>query len=184
MSGAGGVKTAPALTLALANSGLPQKPPGARERLVSDPLSGSASLKAFLAPWIAEIAIDAESLASLKTWRDALVEALGRPAGEAVAPATLAALNALAGRAHTARLLTPGLRVAERFACPGVAERVAAACLDELAACDASRIKRCARAECGLFFYDTTRNRGGRWHAEEPCGWRSRDERRRAKRAD
>jgi len=183
---AGAIDAVPAFTLALANSGLPRKPSGSRERAVSDPFCGSASLAAFLATWISGngIQIDPESLASLKIWRDALVEALSRPDGAEIAPATLAALNRIAGRVNRVRLLTPSFRVAETCRCTSTTERVAAACLDELAICDASRIKRCMRRECGLFFYDTTRNRSGRWHAEDPCGWRSRDERRRGKRTD
>jgi predicted RNA-binding Zn ribbon-like protein len=30
-----------------------------------------------------------------------------------------------------------------------------------------------------LLFYDTTRNRSARFHAENPCGWRAREARRR-----
>lgn len=172
----------PAFTLALANSGLPRKPSGSRERLVSDPFFEPAGLKAFLATWIweCEARIDAQSLASLKTWRDALVEALARPGGGEIAPHTLAVLNSVAKRVQRVRILAPGLRVVEKSTGASMAEHIAAACLDELAACDTGRIKRCMRPECGLFFYDTTRNRGRRWHAEDPCGWRSRDERRRA----
>ena len=52
--------------------------------------------------------------------------------------------------------------------------------MTEIGNCDPTQIRQCARAECSLLFYDMTRNRSARWHAEEPCGWRSRDQRRRA----
>jgi CGNR zinc finger len=58
----------------------------------------------------------------------------------------------------------------------GLARRLAA----ELAALDPLRLRRCARPECDLVFYDTTRSRPQRWHAEDPCGWRERQRRRRS----
>ncbi len=47
-----------------------------------------------------------------------------------------------------------------------LAARVAA----ELGLADLTRIKECARSECSLVFYDDTRSRTQRWHAEAPCG--------------
>lgn len=55
---------------------------------------------------------------------------------------------------------------------------IASICVMELAKSDVTRIKICCRTSCGLYFYDTTRNRSARWHAENPCGWRTRSERR------
>lgn len=55
---------------------------------------------------------------------------------------------------------------------------IASICVMELAKCDVKRIKICCRTSCGLYFYDTTRNRSALWHAENPCGWRTRSERR------
>ena len=46
--------------------------------------------------------------------------------------------------------------------------------VEELAALDPDRLRRCAGPECDLLFYDTTRSRTRRWHAEDPCGWRER----------
>jgi predicted RNA-binding Zn ribbon-like protein len=182
----GAINAVPALTLALANSGLPRKPSGSRQKLVSDPFCSTANLRKFLVPFVLkhDLQIDQKSLVSLKTWRDALVDALARPAGTEVSALTLATLNGLAEHVNRVRIFTPGFHVAEKLVCANIAERVAAACLNELALSEASRIKRCMRRECGLFFYDTTRNRSGRWHAEDPCGWRSRDERRRGKSAN
>lgn len=58
---------------------------------------------------------------------------------------------------------------------------MASICIREIGSCDIKRIKACCRPACGLYFYDTTRNRSALWHAEDPCGWRSRSERRGSK---
>ena len=50
----------------------------------------------------------------------------------------------------------------------------------ELAEIDVTRLKRCERPACNLIFYDTTRSRTQRWHAESPCGNRERQRRYRA----
>jgi predicted RNA-binding Zn ribbon-like protein len=52
--------------------------------------------------------------------------------------------------------------------------------IGELAAMEPTRLQECARRECTLLFYDTTRSRTRRWHAEDPCGWRERQQARRA----
>ena len=52
--------------------------------------------------------------------------------------------------------------------------------ITELASLDSTRLRKCARPQCTLLFYDTTRSRTRRWHAEDPCGWRERDHARRA----
>jgi predicted RNA-binding Zn ribbon-like protein len=48
---------------------------------------------------------------------------------------------------------------------------------------DRSRLRRCARRECGLVFYDLTRSATQRWHAERPCGLRERQRRYRVRHA-
>lgn len=60
----------------------------------------------------------------------------------------------------------------------GLARRVVL----ELGAIERRRLRRCARAECDLVFYDTTRSNTRRWHAESPCGQRERQRRHRAAR--
>jgi predicted RNA-binding Zn ribbon-like protein len=57
----------------------------------------------------------------------------------------------------------------------GLARRV----IEELGSTDLSRLLRCRRQECDLLFFDTTRSRTQRWHAENPCGWLERQHRRR-----
>lgn len=51
----------------------------------------------------------------------------------------------------------------------------------ELVVADLSRIKECARSECRLVFYDETRSRTQRWHADAPCGRLERQRRHRAR---
>ena len=53
----------------------------------------------------------------------------------------------------------------------------------ELSELERSRLRRCARPECTLAFYDATRSATQRWHAERPCGLRERQRRHRAKHA-
>jgi predicted RNA-binding Zn ribbon-like protein len=50
----------------------------------------------------------------------------------------------------------------------------------ELGGIDEARLKRCDREACDLVFYDTTRSRTQRWHADAPCGNRERQRRYRA----
>jgi predicted RNA-binding Zn ribbon-like protein len=53
--------------------------------------------------------------------------------------------------------------------------------IDEIADLDLERLRECARPECTLVFYDETRSRTQRWHAENPCGWRARQARHRTR---
>jgi predicted RNA-binding Zn ribbon-like protein len=55
-----------------------------------------------------------------------------------------------------------------------LAAKLARRLIYELDALEPDRFRRCARPECDLLFYDTTRSRTRRWHAEDPCGWRER----------
>lgn len=52
--------------------------------------------------------------------------------------------------------------------------------VEELGQLDTRRLLACEREECGLVFFDPTRSRTQRWHAENPCGWLARQQRRRA----
>lgn len=178
----------PVRCLALANTAKPSRPSGARVTRSEDLLDSTESANAFLAtvdlPGLG--ANRKRALAELRGLRDAvesILHALAHaPLGEDVlnriASHDLAVLNTIAGRCGLAVRLDASL--ASRFV-PAAGDPVAglaALCALELNACDPSRFKTCERRECGRYFYDTTRNRSGRWHAEEPCGWRMRAERR------
>jgi predicted RNA-binding Zn ribbon-like protein len=88
----------------------------------------------------------------------------------------------LAGRNAAAPYLDVHGRRFQSFWCwqdrhaPVVLARVL---VEELQALDPPRLRRCARPECALVFYDTTRSGTRRWHAESPCGWRERQRRHR-----
>lgn len=63
----------------------------------------------------------------------------------------------------------------DRDPAAGLARRV----IEELGSADLSRLLQCQRKECDLLFFDATRSRTQRWHAENPCGWLERQRRRR-----
>jgi len=87
--------------------------------------------------------------------------------------AALEILNRFAARCHWTRVLKEEGTLAEEPA-GSLAALVAARCVIELSQCDPARLKTCGRPPCELVFYDTTRNRSAKWHAEDPCGWRAR----------
>lgn len=100
------------------------------------------------------------------------------PASRAVA-----VVNELAaGCTGTAQLIIGGLAVQSALGwhdpdpVAGLARRV----ISEFDGIDLSRLRQCQRKECDLLFFDTTRSRSQRWHAESPCGWLERQHRRRA----
>jgi predicted RNA-binding Zn ribbon-like protein len=87
-----------------------------------------------------------------------------------------------AGCAGTVRLVIGGSAVQSALGwhdpdpVAGLARRV----ISEFDGIDLSRLRQCQRKECDLLFFDTTRSRSQRWHAESPCGWLERQHRRRA----
>jgi predicted RNA-binding Zn ribbon-like protein len=64
---------------------------------------------------------------------------------------------------------------------PSAAAEVAHRLIEDLDGIDPRRLRECARPECTLLFYDTTRPSTQRWHAEDPCGWHERQARHRSK---
>lgn len=183
----------PNTVLTLANSAKPRRPSGVRVPHVDDPLESAGAA----ARWLAECGfaadgragtLSASELRELRKLRlavESLTRALaeasaaGRPA-PSVPPGALGVVNEIAGECPVQVRLEADLR--PRYAFPGhdPVAALAATCVRELADCDPTRVKACARRECGHFFYDTTRNRSTLWHAEDPCGWRMRSARRTA----
>jgi predicted RNA-binding Zn ribbon-like protein len=172
--------TATAL-VALANLGHPRKPSRAAGQVV-EPAMPDARTAARQLEGLISLPVGDGDLPGLRCLRDI---------AEAVADAMLrgdqpevAALNDLA-RAGTARVelavrdgsLHRQLAWEDGSAVGQLARRI----IDEVTALDPSRVRRCARGECGLVFYDNTRSRTQRWHAEDPCGWRERQSARRAR---
>jgi predicted RNA-binding Zn ribbon-like protein len=95
-------------------------------------------------------------------------------AGNALDCAEINALAA-ASTAHVELVVTEGVpRRQLVWTDTSVAAALARRLVEELNALEPGRLRRCARPQCGLLFYDTTRSRTRRWHAEDPCGWRER----------
>jgi predicted RNA-binding Zn ribbon-like protein len=169
----------PEALIVLANLGRPRRPSGApaphSEPVLPDPAAARDQLAELVPGPIGEA--DLRALRHVQQFALAAAEAVldGRPVG-------CAEITALA-RGSTAHLeLTTaagGLRRdlvwSDRSIPAGLARRL----IEELAALEPGRLRRCARSGCDLVFYDTTRSRTRRWHAEDPCGWRERQRHRR-----
>jgi predicted RNA-binding Zn ribbon-like protein len=100
------------------------------------------------------------------------------PAGRAVQ-----VLNELAsGCTGTVQLVMSGSAVQSDMGWqdPDPVAALARRVIEELDGIDLSRLRHCQRKACDLLFFDTTRSRSQRWHAENPCGWAERQHRRRA----
>jgi predicted RNA-binding Zn ribbon-like protein len=172
----------PDALVCLANLGRPRRPARSRTRLAEPVLADPAAATRQLGPLIPGAVAEAD-LPSLRRVQQLAVQAV--EALLAGRPPDCAAIS-LAARASTAHVelivagATLGQRLVWRDASPasGLARRL----IEELAVLDPRRLRSCVRTECGLLFYDTTRSRTRRWHAEDPCGWRERQHRRRARR--
>ena len=180
----------PTLTLEIANSGLARRPSGNRRPTVSDPFATKDAAGAFLSKLFAQpyqrkhrrLAISSNTLARLPAWRGALCRLLNAIVlGVKPNPADLDVINAAVRRVQRVKHLTSTMAMEETIVTDDPVGRLSALCIDELSQCDYRRIKKCARPECAMYFYDQTRSRSARWHAEDPCGWRGRDERRRSR---
>jgi predicted RNA-binding Zn ribbon-like protein len=179
--------TAPTITLKIANSGLARRPSGERRATLDDPFATKDAAAVFLSEIDLSyrdnrrVAVSSDVLARLTTWRGALCRLLDTVAsGVKPKPTDLAIVNCAESPAKRIKFLTSTMATEEIVLTEDPVARLSAFCIDELARCDHRRIKKCARPECAMYFYDQTRNRSARWHADDPCGWRSRDERRRS----
>lgn len=174
--------TSAALVVALANARADRRPPHARRARFHDALRDPASAGELLTLFL-DHPVDAEDLTRLRALQravasivDALIEG---------SPPPLDALNALAAR-------EPAIHALERrpdgelrsVMYPNQPSGLGTLLLDvvhQLGALEPSRLRRCARPECRLVFYDTTRSATRCWHAERPCGLRERQRRHRAR---
>ncbi len=170
-----------ALVVTLANAQAARRPPHARAAVAHDALADAASATALLEPFIGAPVRPRELAAVRAVQRtvlavvDALIEG---------SPAPLRDLNALAARESVVLALEPGpgggLQLRARPERASAVATVLVAVLHELGELRPSRLRRCARPECSLVFYDVTRSATQRWHAESPCGVRERQRRHRA----
>lgn len=169
----------PDTLLRLANLTVPRKPDRG-PTLHPDPLASPATA----AHALALPRVDPSELAALLELHEAIIQLVdgllsgckvGQPAARltGLAQPSVATVRLDAGDDQT---LCARLEWSEPTATATLARRVAL----ELAEIDVTRLKRCERPACSLVFYDTTRSRTQRWHAESPCGSRERQRRYRA----
>jgi predicted RNA-binding Zn ribbon-like protein len=167
--------TAPQLLLLLANLGRPRRPSGVAAPDAEPILPDATVASAQLAEVIHQPVAPAD-LADLRRLQRASVHA----ADAILAGGTLdsAELNALAAGSYARiELLVTDDGVPRRqliWTDTSLAAALARRLIEELNTLEPDRLRRCARPQCDLLFYDTTRSRTRRWHAEDPCGWRER----------
>jgi predicted RNA-binding Zn ribbon-like protein len=158
----------------------PRRPAGVRALVTEGVLPDAAGATAQLSGLEIGPVTDADLPALRGLQAFAAEAAVVIMAGEVPDPVPL---NALAsGSQARLRLVDSGgtLRQELVWADGSSAARLARRLIVELASLDSARLRECARPQCTLLFYDTTRSRTRRWHAEDPCGWRERDNARRA----
>jgi predicted RNA-binding Zn ribbon-like protein len=171
----------PAALVTLANLGRPRRPSRARARctepVLADAATASGQLEGVIALPVREA--DLPGLLALHRFAGRAAETLLE--GDVPEPGLL---NDLAGDSSARIQLTArngslgkDLIWDDVSAVGELARRL----IEELASLDPARLRRCAREQCGLLFYDGTRSRTQRWHAEDPCGWRERQHSRRAR---
>lgn len=166
----------PDAVVLLANLGRPRRPAGARDQL-AEPILPEARTATSPLRSLPIGAIKDEDLPALRRVQEAtrrVVEALLHN----VKP-DCAELNAIASASHARLELTvDNGRLCRQLSWtdPTPAAHLARRVIDELADLDPDRIRRCSAPSCDLIFYDTTRSRTRRWHAEDPCGWRERQQ--------
>jgi predicted RNA-binding Zn ribbon-like protein len=172
------------LVVALANARALRRPSHTREAVRDDALADADRAGDLLGPFL-EVPLDAEQLPAVRALQRALV-----PIVDALidgSPPALQELNALAAREPAITVLEQpspgGLRATLRPRRASAAATLLLKAMRELSELEPARLRRCARAECRLVFYDTTRSGTQRWHAERPCGLRERQRRHRDRRS-
>ena len=169
-----------ALVVALANARAARRPTHARTAMAHDALADAASASKLLQPFL-DAAVDPREFAAVRAVQravlaivDALIDGSRLPLG---------ALNALAAREPAIYALERRpdgkLHARLRPKRASAAATLLVAAIRELSELEPSRLRRCARPECTLVFYDVTRSATQRWHAERPCGLRERQRRHR-----
>ena len=171
-----------ALVVALANARADRRLTHAPVALPHDALADAASASALLESFIGH-SVDARELAGLRAVQRAVVAIVDALIDGSQPP--LEAVNALAAREPAVygleRQPDGKLCATLRPKRASAAATLLVAIVQELGQLEPSRLRRCARPECTLVFYDVTRSATQRWHAERPCGLRERQRRHRAR---
>lgn len=168
--------------VALANAERPRRARHARRGEPRNPFATLEDARALVAPLGVAAPENRQQLGQLAELAAEVSALAGALAHDAPAPAP-AVLNALAAQAtgHRRLEIHDGRPVARtEWRSPTPACELARRIIEELAELDPGRLRECARPECHLVFYDTTRSNTQRWHAEDPCGWHQRQARRQA----
>jgi predicted RNA-binding Zn ribbon-like protein len=164
----------PLVLLLLANLGRPRRPSGATLPHAEPVLPDATAASEQLAEVIDQPVGEADLADLRRLQRAAVLAAEAMLAGDDL---DCAELNALAAGSKALTELdvtdgTPRRRLI--WTDPSATAMLARRVIEELDELQPDRLRRCARPECDLLFYDTTRSRTRRWHAEDPCGWRER----------
>jgi predicted RNA-binding Zn ribbon-like protein len=172
-----------ALVVALANAQATKRPTHARTAVAHDALSDAASASELLKPFLDD-PVDPHELAAVRAVHRAVVAIVDGLIDGSQAP--LEALNALAAREPVIYALERQpdgkLHTTLRPKRASAAAMLLVRLMVELSDLEPSRLRRCARPQCRLVFYDATRSATRRWHADRPCGLRERQRRHRATR--
>jgi predicted RNA-binding Zn ribbon-like protein len=172
------------LVVALANAQAARRPSHVRTLVAHDALADAAGAGELLEPFLDD-PVDPRELPALRALQRAVVAIVEALIDGSQPP--LARLNALAAREPAIYALEPqpggGLHATLRPKRASAAATLLVKVVRELGELDPSRLRRCARQECDLVFYDDTRSATQRWHAERPCGLRERQRRHRTKHA-
>jgi predicted RNA-binding Zn ribbon-like protein len=173
-----------ALVVALANAQADRRPTHARTAVRHDALADAASATELLEPFLDVPALGHE-LAAVRALQRAVVAVVDALIDGSQPP--LQPLNALAAREPAIYALERHpdgqLRATLRPKRASTAATLLLTTIRELGELEPSRLRRCARPECGLVYYDATRSATQRWHAERPCGLRERQRRHRVRHA-
>ena len=173
-----------ALVVALANARAARRPTHARAAVRYDVLTDAASASELVRPFL-DAPVQAHELAAVRALQQAVVAIVDALIDGSQPP--LEALDALAAREPAIygleRQLDGGLCATLRPKRASAVATLLVTAVGELSELEPSRLRRCARPECGLVFYDVTRSATQRWHAERPCGLRERQRRHRARHA-
>jgi predicted RNA-binding Zn ribbon-like protein len=169
----------PDTLLALANLTVPRKPDRG-PTIFPDPLASPATAVQALSLR----RLDTSHVAALRELHTTVVQLVdGLLSGTSVDPEA-ARLTKLAQPSRATVRLDVGerqnLSAQLEWSEPTPAATLARTVVLELGEIELTRLKRCERPTCNLIFYDTTRSRTQRWHADSPCGNRERQRRHRA----
>jgi predicted RNA-binding Zn ribbon-like protein len=171
-----------ALVVSLANARARRRPPHARAAVAQDALANATSATEFLERFL-DAPVDDRELPAVRALQRAVLAIVDALIDGTSAPVD--ALNELAARAPVVYALEPrpdgGLDAKLCAPRTPVSGTLVHTVIRELGELDPKRLRRCARPECTLVFYDATRSGTQRWHAESPCGLQQRQRRHRAR---